>query len=168
MDHDYKNNYFEYPELTQIHGEPTMTSLLTLQNEFQANSQTVNTILGGGAHSHLGLICTAAVYASITGTTPYIYPSSPCPLTLPHPATQHEIATTRDTHQEAHYLFCEVLAVEHTLVQQIVALIEPNFLKAICNSITNKITGTIPQILQYLIDTYGDITPYKLKELRQQ
>eukprot|EP00957_Ditylum_brightwellii_P179465 13671080-Ditylum_brightwellii.AAC.1 len=58
-DHDYKNNYFEYPELTQIHGKPTMASLPTLRNEIRANSQTVNTILRGGAHDHLGLVCNA-------------------------------------------------------------------------------------------------------------
>eukprot|EP00957_Ditylum_brightwellii_P020172 1521508-Ditylum_brightwellii.AAC.1 len=52
---DYKNNYFEYPECTKIHREPTTNTLINLQHEIRANTQTVDTILGGGANSHLGL-----------------------------------------------------------------------------------------------------------------
>jgi len=47
-DIDYKNNYFEYPELTRIHGLPTTTSLIELRDEIRANAQSVITTLGGG------------------------------------------------------------------------------------------------------------------------
>eukprot|EP00957_Ditylum_brightwellii_P150764 11479416-Ditylum_brightwellii.AAC.1 len=52
---DYKNNYFEYPELTPIHGEPTTTALLNLHSEVRFNTQLVDTMLGGGANGNLGL-----------------------------------------------------------------------------------------------------------------
>eukprot|EP00957_Ditylum_brightwellii_P148425 11299954-Ditylum_brightwellii.AAC.1 len=42
---DYKNTVFEKPELTHIHGEPTMANLLTLRNELRANAQVVSTTL---------------------------------------------------------------------------------------------------------------------------
>eukprot|EP00957_Ditylum_brightwellii_P058044 4401828-Ditylum_brightwellii.AAC.1 len=52
---NYKNNYFEYPELTPIHGEPTTAALLNLRSKVRSNAQLVDTTLGGGANRHLGL-----------------------------------------------------------------------------------------------------------------
>ena len=48
MDIDYKNNIFEIPELTKIHGEPSTATLLDLRNEIRCNAQSVTTTLGGG------------------------------------------------------------------------------------------------------------------------
>ena len=104
-DQDYKNNCFEYPELTKIHGEPTTGTLLTLRNEVKANAQTVNTVLGGGAHGHLGLVCTPAVYATIQGTAPYVRPANPGALALQPNATQYQIAQARDVHNKNTCLF---------------------------------------------------------------
>ena len=72
QDQDYKNNFFEYPECTRIHGEPTTATLLTLRNEIKANAQTVDTVLGGGANGHLGLVTRGASYATIPDTAPYV------------------------------------------------------------------------------------------------
>eukprot|EP00957_Ditylum_brightwellii_P023311 1759750-Ditylum_brightwellii.AAC.1 len=52
---NYNNSYFEYPGLTPINGEPTTSTLLNLHSEIQSNAQSVDTMLGGGATSHLGL-----------------------------------------------------------------------------------------------------------------
>eukprot|EP00957_Ditylum_brightwellii_P135415 10325190-Ditylum_brightwellii.AAC.1 len=52
---DYKNNYFEYPELTPIHGESTTAAVLNLCSKVRSNTQLVDTTLGGGANGHLGL-----------------------------------------------------------------------------------------------------------------
>ena len=40
-DINYKNNYFEYPDLTRIIGEPTTSSLITLYNEVKSNAIAV-------------------------------------------------------------------------------------------------------------------------------
>ena len=56
-DIDYKNNIFEYPDLTGIIGEPVTASLITLHNKVKSNAQAVNTSLGGGENGHLGLVC---------------------------------------------------------------------------------------------------------------
>ena len=61
-DKDYKNNIFEHPELTRIVGEPTTAMLITLQAELCDNAQAVQTVLGDGAHGHLGLVCTPQAY----------------------------------------------------------------------------------------------------------
>eukprot|EP00957_Ditylum_brightwellii_P201461 15325758-Ditylum_brightwellii.AAC.1 len=53
MDHyqpttiDYINTVFETADLTKIHGEPTMATLLTLQNKLKATTQSVQSMLGG-------------------------------------------------------------------------------------------------------------------------
>eukprot|EP00957_Ditylum_brightwellii_P162241 12353490-Ditylum_brightwellii.AAC.1 len=70
-DVDYKNNCFEYLELSKIHGKLTTAALLTFCNEVHSNAQSVNTALGGGANSHLGHVCDTSTYASIHGTTAY-------------------------------------------------------------------------------------------------
>eukprot|EP00957_Ditylum_brightwellii_P175439 13355871-Ditylum_brightwellii.AAC.1 len=66
---DYKNTVFEKPELTHVHGEPTMANFLTLRNKLQANSQAVSTTLGGERHGHLGLVMTPQDYALIPKKT---------------------------------------------------------------------------------------------------
>ena len=73
-DIDYKNNIFDYPDITRIVGEPTTSTLITLRNEIKANAQSVYTTLGGGENGHLGLICSEEAYATLVpANTPYIY-----------------------------------------------------------------------------------------------
>jgi hypothetical protein len=38
---NYRQTYFEYPELTKIHGKPSSESLFKLRNELKANAQSV-------------------------------------------------------------------------------------------------------------------------------
>eukprot|EP00957_Ditylum_brightwellii_P092798 7064859-Ditylum_brightwellii.AAC.1 len=79
---DYRNTVFETADLTKIHGEPTMATLLTLQNKLKANAQSIQSILGGGNYGNFGLVLTAAAYARIPGTTAYVCPLQPV-LNLP-------------------------------------------------------------------------------------
>ena len=58
--------------------------------------------------------------------------------------------------------------MERTLIQQIVAAVEAKYLRPLRNPITNKITKTIPEIFEYLFDTYGDVSPQELRMLTQQ
>ena len=60
-----------------------------------------------------------------------------------------------------------MLAVERTLIQQIVAAVDQQILKALRDPVTNKITCTIPEILTHLFNTYGHVTPAKLYKLKQ-
>ena len=93
-DIDYKNNLFEHPELTRIVGEPTTATLITLQAEICDNAQAVQSVLGGGAHGHLRLVCTPATFcALLPGIEPYVRPVNPGALKLaPERLTQSQIA----------------------------------------------------------------------------
>ena len=105
-DVDFKNNIFEYPDLTRIIGEPMTTALLTLKNEVKANAQAVHTALGGSEHGHLGLVCSPATYATLVpGNTPYIKQYNPGRLIIEGIETQYQIAQRRDEHSEALRLF---------------------------------------------------------------
>ena len=81
-DIDYKTTHFEYPELIQIHGEPSTSNLITLQREIRANAITVHTNLGGGHQGHLGLVCTPVTYATIPNTQLYVRLPAPGALAL--------------------------------------------------------------------------------------
>ena len=127
---DYRNTIFEYPDLTRIIGEPTTASLLTLIKEVRANASAVHCDLGGGEDGHLGLVCTPEVYATLApGAEPYVRPENPGRLTLEDGLTQYQIAQGRDEHAKATRVFREVLGVDRVLRQQIVAAIEPKYLR---------------------------------------
>ena len=168
-DIDYKSRHFEYPELlTRIHGKPKTQDLITLKQEINANALTVHTTLGGGQHGHLGLVCTAAVYATIPNTQAYQRPPNPEPLNIAPGATQYQIVQQKEQHAEDIRLFCKVLAVERTIIQQIVAAVDAKYLKALRDPVTNKITRTIPDILAHLFNAYGHVTPSELYDLKQK
>ena len=103
-DIDYKNKIFEYTEdLTRIIGEPTIVALLiTLRNEVKANAQAVHSILGGGDHGHLGLICSPETYATLVlDNIPYITAPNLGRLVIQGTKTQYQIAQRQNEHAEA-------------------------------------------------------------------
>ena len=69
-----KQTFFDYPELTKIMGEPTITSLLKMKNELKLNAQSVPSTLGGGRHGHLELVLSEDEYESVAHGTPYVKP----------------------------------------------------------------------------------------------
>ena len=164
---DFKTTHFDYPELSRISGEPTLATLITLRNQVKANAQTVDSTLGGGAHGHLGLVFTPQVYQTINGAVPYVRPALPRLDVLPTD-TQFQIAQKRHQYGENLRQYREVNGVERAIIQQIVGAIEPKYLRALRDINTNKITKTIPEIFKYLFDTYGDVSPRELQQLRNQ
>ena len=159
---------FEHPDLSCIIGEPTTTTLITLLAEVRDNAGSVQTDLGGGAHGHLGLVCSPNTYQTlIPGAEPYVRPENPGRLVLAEAGlTQYQIAQAREEHEESTRLFREINSVERTLIQQIVSAVEPKYLRALRTPGTNKLNHTVPEIFTHLFDTYGDVTPSELRELQ--
>jgi hypothetical protein len=50
---NYRETYFEFPELTKLQDEPNAESLYKLRNKLKANVQAVTSSLSDGAHGHL-------------------------------------------------------------------------------------------------------------------
>eukprot|EP00957_Ditylum_brightwellii_P093857 7147087-Ditylum_brightwellii.AAC.1 len=65
-------------------------SQYTYRNRFawnESNAQSVDTMLGGGANGHLGLVCDSAMYTGIPGAAAYVCPLNPGQLTVTSTAT---------------------------------------------------------------------------------
>ena len=140
---------------------------MTLRNELKANAQSVTTTLGGGANGHLGLVLSEQAYEQIAPGTPYIRPVLP-EMDIDNNDTRYILAQKRLDYDTALALYREFVAMERILIQQIVNAIDGKFLKAIWSKTTNRITKTIPEILTYLFETYGDVSPQELMGLRSQ
>jgi type II secretory pathway component PulJ len=164
---NYRETYFEYPELTKIHGEPNSESLFKLRNELKANAQSVYSNLSDGAHGHLALVLNDAQYAFITNQ-PFIRPVHPGPLQIPLLTTAPMITALKEAHYEQLRLFREVQGVEKALIQQIVKAVEATYLASLRDRNSNSLRGTINQILEHLQVVYGRVSPQMLEDRKQE
>ena len=135
---NYKETYFQFKELTKIHGEPTYDTIKTLHDQIKANAASVPSTLGGGNLGHLGLVITPQQYALISNA-PFDRPPHPGQCVIPANSTQAQIQAIKDLHTEQLRIFNEVIGVEAALRQQINEAIENSYLKAIRNRQTNAI-----------------------------
>jgi hypothetical protein len=63
---NYRETYFEFPELTKVRGDPTSESLFKLRNELKANAKSVCSNLSDEDHGHLALVLSGAQHALLT------------------------------------------------------------------------------------------------------
>ena len=164
---DIKQTYFDYPDLTKIDGEPNVITLLKLKNELKATAQSVSTLLGGGQHGNLGLILTPAEYQNVAYGTPYNKPSLPI-LRTETSDTQFVLSKKLHNYEMEVLTYRESIAVNRILIQQIVNAMDEFFLKALRDRHTNRIVMNIADILSYLFNTYGDISPQELASLKEK
>ena len=62
----------------------------------------------------------------------------------------------------------ESIAVDRILIQQIVNALDDKFLKALRDRNKNRIIMKISDILNYLFNMYGDISPQEMANLRER
>ena len=166
---DFKNLIFKFPELSQIIGEPSTATLITLLNEVKANAISVHSDLGGGENSHLGLVVSPATYQTLfPDAPPYRRPVIPGKFVIEGRETQHQIAQRRSEHAEQVRIFKEVIGVERAVIQQIISAIKPKYLKALHLPTTNWLNASIPAIFTHLFTNYGDISSTELRTLTDQ
>ena len=166
---DYKTTNFEYPVLTKISGQPNYELLKTIKNALKANTASVPSNLGGGSNGHLGLVLTPAEYLTVSATA-YNRPIHPGTLVIPQgpPAVpQYLRQEMRDDHKEAVRVFREVDNVEKALKKQLVDAMPELYLKRFRNRNTNTLTDSLPVILAYLFQTYGDISDEELTKAEE-
>ncbi len=164
---NYRETYFEFPELTKLHGEPNSESLFKLRNELKANAQAVYSNLSDGAHGHLALVLSDAQYALLTAQ-PFVRPVHPGTLLIPDGTTGPMATTLKEQHQESMRLFREVQGVEKALMQQIVQAVESPYLAAIRDRNSNSLQGTVHQILEHLQTVYGRVSPQMLEDREEE
>ena len=165
---NYRETFFPNPDLTRIIGIPTYETLRTLNIELKTNAQSVHSNLGGGHLGHLGLILTATQYALIS-PLPYVRPPvHPGVLTILPGTARIPAETAARAHTEALRVFYEVRGVEQALIQQIIAAVDQQYLISLRNRTTGQFTGNVLQILQYLHQTYGRISPGQLGDFESE
>jgi type II secretory pathway component PulJ len=160
---NYRETYFEFPELTKLQGEPNSESLHKLRNELKANAQAVYSNLSDGTHGHLALVLSNAQYALLTAQ-PFVRPVFPGSLAIPAGTTGPMAAVLKDSHQEAIRIFREVQGVEKALIQQIVQAVEAPFLSSLRDRSSNSLRGTVYEILSHLQEMYGRVSPQMLED----
>ena len=73
---------FPHPVLDIITGTPTYTTLDPLFVQLNANASAITSVLGGGAHGHLGLTLPPTEYVALNHSrfVSPTYPGSPPPI----------------------------------------------------------------------------------------
>jgi hypothetical protein len=165
IDIDFKSTtYFQHSSLTKVYGEPNYQSLQKMyQEEIKANATSVLVLttssLGGGLHGYLGLVVSPnPITRSTTQNTLTAWslqpPSRNTKLQLvPKTSSTANSSATNKTFKE-----CNLLVLEHTLIQQIKEAIHPDYLKAITDD-NNTGLGTIAIIMAYLFENFGYVNP---------
>jgi len=102
---NYHDTFFEFPDLTKIHGEPADSeSLYKIRNELRANAKSVYSNLSDGAHGHLALVMTATQYALFSNMA-FVCPVHPGTLFIPSATTAAQAQVLREHHKEQLHLF---------------------------------------------------------------
>ena len=117
--------YFEHKALTQIIGEPTLSTLRLMILQLKANASSVPSTLGGGQHGYIGVILSPVTYSTLNPMQPFVPPVHLGILHVDLPATQFEIALTKTLHDEDVRTFQSYLLIQRALVQQVLEVIEP-------------------------------------------
>ena len=122
----------------------------------KANTSSVISYLKGSLHGHLGLDIPDAKCNKNRGY-PYTTPSHPGDLKIAENTPLHEANIMRELQIKKLKLFLETIAIESAIKSQIVAAIDPIYLKELKNSTTETKENTISQILMHLFQEYGQI-----------
>ena len=77
--------------------------------------------------------------------------------------TAADIATQNIAHDKRRHQYNECQVVEHTLRNQLTEAIDDEYLRPLRNVHTDSITDSIPDIFQFLQNTYGKLTTCQLK-----
>ena len=158
--------FFPHATLTKVTGNPTFRDITDIRSEVLANARSVPSPFGGGAHGHMGIALSTSKYKRIcphpfirpTAPTTYVAPTDP-DLIVHHNAEKAYAKQVAD--------FQLVNLVETTILNQLVLAFDKNVLRSKTDHLTRTIHCSIPDVFQYLFDTYGNITNFSLNEARQ-
>ena len=164
---NFKETHFTYPTLTPITGYPTFQDIQQLRRETSANLISVESPLNEEHHGHIGLGLPAATYQRAFAAV-YVRAPNPGPY-VPPADLNNELAQQRaeKRHKELKEEYRFVNLLERTCLNLIKKALDPSILISKTDRYTGIINGTIPEIFQYLFDSYGNITGYTLESKRQ-
>ena len=149
---------FPHPTLPKIDGTPTYETLADLKTLIAANAATIPSTRGGGTNGHLGIILSPAVYTTVSATA-WINPTNPGGVpVIPPGTTAAQTGAIIRTHTEELREWREYNNVQLALKKQLLAAIDPIYLRAIRTRHIGFANRTIRELLTHLISEYGHIT----------
>ena len=94
---DYMAAYFSFKTLQKIKCRPAYERLKKLRKMIKTNALSVVSNLGGGSHSHLGLVIPQLEYSKITATV-YKKPEHPDELKIKENTEPNDAIILRELH----------------------------------------------------------------------
>lgn len=156
---------FPHESLPKIVGKPDFDSLTSLRRLLCANAASVHSLLGGGAHGHLGMVLSVPSYQTLVPGTPYDPPVFPGAIPTHAPgATAAVRSDTNATFTSDLRTYREYHALQAALRKQLLAAVDPVYLKALRDNTVGFANVTIRRMLEYLFLHHGTITPLQLQE----
>jgi hypothetical protein len=121
---------FPRPVLPTVQGEPNYQTNHATIKFLQANSQEIDTHLGGGTLGHLGLIISDASYVMISPTTDagptlWIIPQAPGRAPAKTDGTAAQISAVCHVWEEDVQTYPTCTSVQQALKKQIISVFEP-------------------------------------------
>lgn len=155
---NYRQEFFEYTDLTPVIGQPNFESLNKLKNELKSNAQSVPCVLGGGNHGFLGLVLSQAEYQAIVPGANFVPEPHPGNLVIPAGTSNVQARVLESNYNNQMKLHDQCVAIEKALKQQISKAIHKDWLDPLRNPVTNAIDHNIPHILAFLFNAHGDVS----------
>jgi len=159
---------FPYSTIDKVSGEPTYHIIKEVERKLIKNASSFPSELGGGQHGYLGVVLTPTKYNLVTGHDFIPHPNPGSIPTFPDNPTQPQIARISTTHKEQLRLWRQQHTVIKALKKQLTNAFEDKLLKEIEDTYTGFNNVSIPEILRYLYDRFGEVTPAELEEAEQK
>ena len=164
---NFKENYFKYPSLTKIRGEPSVESLTILIRQLLANAKKVPND-EHATYGYIGLILSDEEYAALTPAPTAVFRAPAIPVEPRDGGTQFEIQQRMHTYKEQQKRRAEYILMHNTMFNLIQEAIESEYLEAKVDPLTGDFDCTIPELIAYLKTTYGYISPAELQEKQDE
>jgi hypothetical protein len=159
---------FPVKTLPIITGEPNYATIGQIIQTLYGNAASLPTTTGGGAHGHIGLIMTTVLYATLTPMA-YTVPDDPGPV-ITHTANASPSIRERNTitYKEARRIYDNNANMDAALKTQIMDAIEDSYLCELRNKYTGYFGVTARDLIDHLLDRYGNITPADIAACKQR
>jgi hypothetical protein len=152
----------------KVKGEPSYKTLRELQDSLEENATSIECSLGGGNEGYLGALLSAADYAAIPNTMPFIPPVNP-EHTAPQVAgAAAAIANQTRIFDEQYRQYHEYNDVTKALRKQLVGAIDEAYIIALKHDRSMYNAVPLHQMLTHLYTEYGEISneDYKANETK--
>ena len=159
---------FPMKGMPKIGGEPNYVTINTMMQLLYGNSASLPTTLGGGQHGHIRIIMIPQLYTTLANTP---YESPPDPGITPNHATGASAAIRKTdflVHKEERRIYENHQTMEDALKSIIIDAVDEVYISKLRNKYTGYLGITARDLLDNLLDHYGNITPVDVEKCKNR